>query len=140
MRATRNPQFTPKLIWPASGKLYVTNALLCTLPKHFPAATNCQRHPPSFFLLFSHFSTFQLLDKPWSQVSPLPPPRFLPSIFIAHSRYSNPTARRFFHRMLCQFRSPVPLVLCVKVHESFRGSFRGSLRGSFHGRHGSFHG
>ena len=35
-----------------------------------------------FFL--SHASTFQLLDTPWSQVSSLPPPRFLPSIFIAH--------------------------------------------------------
>ena len=31
---------------------------------------------------FSHTSTFQLLDKPWSQVSSLFPPRFLPSIVI----------------------------------------------------------
>ena len=38
----------------------------------------------SFF--FAHTLTFQLLDKPWSQVGVAPsPPRFLPSIFIAHS-------------------------------------------------------
>ena len=39
------------------------------------------------FFFFSHIYTFQLLDKPWSQVSslpPRPPPRFLPSIFSAH--------------------------------------------------------
>ena len=39
----------------------------------------------TFFLFsFSHTFTFQLLDKPWSQVSPLLPPRFLPSIFVVH--------------------------------------------------------
>ena len=38
----------------------------------------------SFSFFLSHTSTFQLLDKPWSQVSSLLPPRFLPSIFIAH--------------------------------------------------------
>ena len=34
--------------------------------------------------LFFHTFTFQLRDKPWSQVLSLLPPRFLPSIFIAH--------------------------------------------------------
>ena len=33
---------------------------------------------------FLHTSTCQLLDKPWSQESSLLPPRFFPSIFIAH--------------------------------------------------------
>ena len=36
------------------------------------------------FFFFLHISTFQLLDKPRSQVSSLFPPRFLPSIFIVH--------------------------------------------------------
>ena len=36
----------------------------------------------SFFFFFSHtFSFVQLLDKPWSQVSSLLPPRFLPPFF-----------------------------------------------------------
>ena len=35
-------------------------------------------------VFFFHTFTFQLLDKPWSQLSSLLPPRFLPSIFIAH--------------------------------------------------------
>ena len=37
-----------------------------------------------FYFVSSHKSTFQLLDKPWSQASSLVPPRFLPSIFSAH--------------------------------------------------------
>ena len=48
----------------------------------------------SFFFSFFHTSTFQLLDKPWSQVSSLLPPRFLPSI-LSRIGFSNPTARRF---------------------------------------------
>ena len=44
---------------------------------------------------FSHTTTFQLLDRPWSQVSPRLPPPFLPSTFIAQG-FSNPTARPFF--------------------------------------------
>ena len=36
------------------------------------------------FFYFLQTYTFQLLDKPWSQVSSLLPPRFLPLIFIAH--------------------------------------------------------
>ena len=42
---------------------------------------------------FSHKSTFQLLDKPWSQVlSLLPPGSFLQ--FFSRIGFSNPTARR----------------------------------------------
>ena len=47
-----------------------------------------------FFTFFSpHTSTFQVLDKPWSQVSTL-----LVSClqFLSRIRFSNPTARRFF--------------------------------------------
>ena len=42
------------------------------------------------FFRFFHTSTFQLLlDKPWPQASSLlPPPRFLRSIFIAHTKCS----------------------------------------------------
>ena len=38
----------------------------------------------TFFFFFSHTSTFQLLDKPWSQVSYLLPPGSCLEIFIAH--------------------------------------------------------
>ena len=49
-----------------------------------------------FFSFSSHISTFQLLGKPWSQVSSLPPPRFLLSNFLSRIGFSNPTARPFF--------------------------------------------
>ena len=52
-----------------------------------------------FFVHFSHTSTFQLLDKPWSQVSSLLPPRFLPPFFIAH-RVQQSHCSSMFHRML----------------------------------------
>ena len=52
-----------------------------------------------FFFFFLHTSTFQLLDKPWSQVSSLLPPRFLPSIFIAH-RVQQSHCLSIVHRML----------------------------------------
>ena len=41
-----------------------------------------------FFFCSSRTFTFQLLGKSWSQVSSLLPPRFLPSIFIAHTKGS----------------------------------------------------
>ena len=47
----------------------------------------------SFF--FSHTFTFQLLDKPWSQVSSLLPPGCCLQ-FLSRIGFSNPTARRFF--------------------------------------------
>ena len=46
---------------------------------------------PSSFL---HTSTFQLLDKPWSQVSSLLPPCSCLQ-FLSRIGFSNPTARRF---------------------------------------------
>ena len=50
------------------------------------------------FFFFSSFifdtSTFQLLDKPWSQVSSLPPGSCLR--LVSRIGFSNPTARRFF--------------------------------------------
>ena len=51
------------------------------------------------FFFPSHTSTFQLLDKPRSQVSSLLPPRFLPSIFIAH-RVQQFHWSSIFHRVL----------------------------------------
>ena len=61
-------------------------------------------------LFFSGTSTFQLPDKPWSQVSSLSgqavvtgvipsPPRFLPSFCIAH-RIQQPHCSSIFHRVL----------------------------------------
>ena len=41
-----------------------------------------------FYFILSHTSTFQLLDKPWSPVSSLLPPRFLPSTFLARIGFS----------------------------------------------------
>ena len=52
-----------------------------------------------FIYLFSHTSTSQLLDKPWSQVSSLSPPRFLPPIFNAH-RVQQSQCSPIFHRVL----------------------------------------
>ena len=67
--------------------------------------TTASSFSPSFF---SHTSTFQLLDKPWSQVSSLLP---LGSCvqFLSRIGFSNPTARRFFHRV-----SPPPAALCCQ--------------------------
>ena len=53
----------------------------------------------SFILFFSHASTFQLLDKPWSQVSSVLPPgsrlKFLSRVWVQHSHCSS-----IFPRML----------------------------------------
>ena len=54
---------------------------------------------PYAHFFFSHTFTFQLLDKLWSQVSTLVPPRFLPSIFIAH-RVQQSHRSSIFHRVL----------------------------------------
>ena len=48
-----------------------------------------------FSFLFSHTSTFQLLDKPWSQVPSLLPPGSCLQ-FLSRIGFSNPAARRFF--------------------------------------------
>ena len=55
--------------------------------------------PLLMIFFFSHTSTFQLLDKPWSKVSSLPPPRFLPPICIAH-RVQQSHCSPIFHRAL----------------------------------------
>ena len=55
-------------------------------------------HHDTFFF-FSHTFSFQLLDKRWSQVSSLSPPRFLPSISIAH-RVQQSLCSSIFHRVL----------------------------------------
>ena len=49
---------------------------------------------PVFFFLV-HTSTFQLLGKPWSQVSSLLPPGSCLQ-FLSRIGFSNPSARRFF--------------------------------------------
>ena len=50
---------------------------------------------PVVVYFFSQTSTFQLLDKPWSQVSSLLPPGSCLQ-FLSRIGFSNPTARRFF--------------------------------------------
>ena len=68
----------------------------------FPFRVYYNRHPGIAFgapFSSSHTSTFQLLDKPWTQVSSLLPPRFLPSTFIAH-RLQHSHCSSIFHRVL----------------------------------------
>ena len=60
----------------------------------------------SIFLFFSHTSTFQLLDKPWSQVSFLLPPRFLPSICVAH-RCQHSHCSNVANLRSCAFRESI---------------------------------
>ena len=48
-----------------------------------------------FFFFFFLIFTFQLLDKPWSQVSSLLPPGSCLQL-LSRIGFSNPTARRFF--------------------------------------------
>ena len=68
---------------------------------------------PCSLFFFSHTSTFQLLDKPWSQVSCLPPPpRFLPSIFIAH-RVQQSHCSSIFHRVLLTHALALAASQCV---------------------------
>ena len=56
---------------------------------------DCILHSARFFFFFAHTSTFQLLDKPWTQVSSLLPPGSCLQ-FLSRTGFSNPTARRFF--------------------------------------------
>ena len=48
------------------------------------------------FFFFLHNCTFQLLDKPWSQVSSLFPPGSCLQLFIAHRVQQPHSARRIF--------------------------------------------
>ena len=50
-------------------------------------------------VVFSRTSTFQPLDKPWSQASSLLPPGSCLQ-FLSRIGFSTPTARRFYHRVL----------------------------------------
>ena len=52
----------------------------------------------SFFFCSHLVYTFQLLDKPWSQVTTYFPPRFLPSTFIAH-KVQQSHCSSIFHRV-----------------------------------------
>ena len=64
-----------------------------------------------FFYYFRYyFCRFQLLDKPWSQVSFLPPPRYVAS-FLSHRGVSASTARR----VSSNFASPSSRVFSESV-------------------------
>ena len=84
----------------------------------------------SFFFFFSHTPTFQLLDKPWSQVSSLPPPGSCLRL-LSRMGFSNPTARRFFIEC-CELTLPrFPQVnLCTRksLHEFVREYALGGAR------------
>ena len=77
-----------------------------------------------FYLFFSHASTFQLLDKPWSQVSSLLPPGSCLQ-FLSRMVFSNPTARlsssvanphsRVFRKSICA-REKVPTNSVANPH------------------------
>ena len=72
----------------------------CTVPKVTSNSLAAMSTTFFFFFFFSHTFTFQLLDKPWSQVGVVPSsPRFLPSIFIAH-RVQQSHCSSIFHRVL----------------------------------------
>ena len=73
--------------------------------RHLEYSNSCFQRLPSgngilfIYLLFSHKSTFQLLDKPWSQVSSLLPLGFCLGVFIAH-RVQQSHFSSSFHRVL----------------------------------------
>ena len=74
-----------------------------------------------FYFLFSFFFFTLLLSRLWTRPChrcvALFPPRFLPSIFIAHTGFSNTTARRFFVEC-CE----LTLSRCPQVNLSTRKS------------------
>ena len=67
-----------------------------------------------------HISTFQLVDKPWSQVSSLLPSRFLPSIvFIAH-RVQQSQCSSIFHRVMLTYALALSASQFVHKKKSLR--------------------
>ena len=62
---------------------------------YFETENGCVR----CFCYSPHISTFQLLDKPWSQMSSFLPPRSCLQ-FLSRIGLSNPTALSVFHRVL----------------------------------------
>ena len=100
----------------------------CCLTCGTPIArvTGCVYFEVSFqegCFFFFNISTFQLLDKPWSQVSSLLPPRSCLQ-FLSRIGFSNPTARRFFIESVANSRSRAFLQvnLCTRKspHELLR--------------------
>ena len=67
---------------------------ICLLLASF-LRVSCRSYDTQTFFFLSHTCTFQLLDKPWSQVSSLLPPGSCLQ-FSSRIGFSNPTARRFF--------------------------------------------
>ena len=63
------------------------------------------------YIFFSRTSTFQLLDTPWSQVPS--PPRFLPSIFIAH-RVQQSRCSSIFNECCCLTLSRFRKSICAQ--------------------------
>ena len=68
--------------------MYVHTRMLAFFP------TRLLVHFSILYFIFFHSSTFQLLDRPWSQVSSLLPPGSCLQ-FLSRIGLSNPTARRF---------------------------------------------
>ena len=69
-----------------------------------------------YHYFFFHTFTFQLLDKPWSQVSPLLPPGSYLQI-LSRTGFSNSTARRFFIEC-CSLSKFVPKKKSSRVYTS----------------------
>ena len=86
---------------PPSPLRYARSLFIARITQHFlPSSTRSRRIMcVCVFFFFLTLLLFQLLDKPWSQVSPLSPPRFLPSIFIAH-KVQQSHCSSIFHRVL----------------------------------------
>ena len=92
------------------------NSWLDPLPVNFGGTAVQPRY--TFFFFFSHTSTFQLLDKPWSQVSSLlPPGSFLQ--FLSRIGFNNPTARRIFIECLLTHALVPQVKLCARKSAHF---------------------
>ena len=92
------------------------------------ACDEAHRYELSFFF-FSHTSTFQILDKPWSQVSSLLPP-FLPSNFIAH-RVQQSHCSSIFHRALLSHALALSASKSICAQENSQRIYTGMHSGEF---------
>ena len=90
------------------------------MARHFAGTVESSGTFSFFLFFFSHTSTFQLLDKPWSQVSSLLPPGSCLQ-FLSRIGFSNPAVRRFFiecHYSTGAFGSP-----CIEILRNLKSAF-----------------
>ena len=97
-----------------SPPISIPQWLVCATRKNRNYSRNRHYSPYCHFFFFSDTSTFQLLDKPWSQVSSLlSPGSYLQC--LSRIGFSNPSARRFFIECCLLALSRFPQVnLCTR--------------------------